>query len=96
MKTFLFTSLLALSFSTFADDSKPIEEVKKMKIEALDLRIAQLTAAKACVQAAADKEALHKCRADLKEGREDMRSAMKSKKEAFKAKRDAEKANKKN
>lgn len=100
MKSLLIATILSLSVSVFANhheemEGKSFEEIKKMMLEHTDRKLADIQAHKACVTAAADKDALRKCREEMRSKRKEMKQAMHSKHEAMKTQKDAMKANKK-
>lgn len=82
---FAFVMMLSLcSLNALADEEKKMEkmsfeEVKAKMTEHLNARSAKLDTAKACVAAAADKEALKACRKTMKEEGKAMREEWKQK-----------------
>ena len=79
---FAFVMMLSLcSLTALADDEKmdkmSFEEGKAKMTEHLNARSAKLDTAKACVAAAADKEALKACRKSMKEEGEAMKKEWK-------------------
>lgn len=89
MKSLLLVTVLAASFSVFADnkegEAKPFEEMKKMALERTNAGIANLQSSKACIEAAKERADLKKCREELKAKRMEMKNSMMSKRDAFRA-----------
>lgn len=60
---FLSVILMALSFSSFAEEPKPkLEELRERVIKKIDERIAELQASKTCVSNAKDHKTLKACK----------------------------------
>lgn len=78
-------SILVLLFGLNAFAQGDINAMKTEANARLDKRIASLQEAKTCISAAADKEAMKACHANLKEDRMEMKEAHKAAKEARKA-----------
>lgn len=61
---YLVCLLMTLSFSSFAKEERSLEERKQKSLSKIEKRIAELNARKSCVEQAASKEELKKCRKD--------------------------------
>ena len=95
MKMLILASLLSVSaFAQTATDEKPFEQRKQMVLQGYDMRIAALTAAKACASAATTGDALKQCHKDLKAKRAENKNMMESEKTQFRSQRAARKASK--
>jgi hypothetical protein len=97
---FLTLAILALSLNAFADHHEEnFDKVKASMLERLDQKIANLQSAKGCISGAANKEAVKKCREDMKAQHKDIHEKGKAKrqemKEEFKKQRELKKAEKK-
>ncbi len=74
MKLLAISFLLWTSASAFSVEGD-LEAHKKMQIDEMSARIAELEKGKACVAAATTKEALQACRKQMKSEREDRKEA---------------------
>lgn len=75
-----------LSTSVFAQE-EDLSKAKEHMISSLDKRIALMQETKACVSAAANKEALKACKSQWKEKRQALKEEMKSKRQGWKKER---------
>lgn len=90
MKLLVLLSVL-FSLNVRADHHENFEEHKKMMLENIDKRIANLGELKSCISAATSKDQAHACREKFKDEREDMKSQRKQRREEWKAKKKAAK-----
>ncbi len=96
MKSLFLSTVLALSFSAFADhheeDAKLDFPAMKEKVtKNLDERIAALQEHKSCVSAASSKEELKACREKMKAKRDQMQGQMEARKNEWKARKGKDK-----
>jgi hypothetical protein len=74
MKLLVITSLLSLSCMVFAADDAKFAEHKKMMIEAISNQITLMQTNKACIEAAANHDAIKKCHETAKAERTKLES----------------------
>lgn len=91
MKFLILIAAMVFSTQSFADmhegDGKDFNTNKAEVLKHLDEKIAKLNEHKACVTAAADKEAFKKCHESMKEFRQDKKEEWKQKREERREKR---------